>query len=301
MRLRSALVVLPVLALALACAPADDTDDDTADDPTTSATPTDEGSSEPADTGGLSPECTGDQVPTLNDGVLTVGTDSPAFTPWFVDDDPTNGQGFESAVAYAVADTLGLPVEWTVVPFNKSYAPGPKDFDFDINQISITPERAEAVDFSSGYYTAAQAVIGLKDSPVAGATSVADLAGYKLGAQTGTTSLTVIRESIQPTEDPAVFEDTNAAKQALLNGQVDGIVADLPTAFYITAVEIPKATILGQFASETDPEEFGMLFEKGNPLRDCVNEALAILEADGTLAQIEEQWLSSEVEVPVLQ
>ena len=301
MRLRSALVVLPVLALALACAPADDTDDDTADDPTTSATPTDEGSSEPADTGGLSPECTGDQVPTLNDGVLTVGTDSPAFTPWFVDDDPTNGQGFESAVAYAVADTLGLPVEWTVVPFNKSYAPGPKDFDFDINQISITPERAEAVDFSSGYYTAAQAVIGLKDSPVAGATSVADLAGYKLGAQTGTTSLTVIRESIQPTEDPAVFEDTNAAKQALLNGQVDGIVADLPTAFYITAVEIPKATILGQFASETDPEEFGMLFEKGNPLRDCVDEALAILEADGTLAQIEEQWLSSEVEVPVLQ
>jgi polar amino acid transport system substrate-binding protein len=304
MRLRPSLVVVPLLAALLACAPADD-DGDTADDPggdETTSTPTTEPSgSETAAPTGLSPECAADQLTLTKPGVLTVATDSPAFEPWFVDDDPTNGEGFESAVAYAVADTLGLPVEWTVVPFNKSYAPGPKDFDFDINQISITPERAEAVDFSDGYYTAAQAVIGLKDSPVAEATTVADLAGYKLGAQTGTTSLTVIREAIQPSEDPAVFEDTNAAKQALLNGQVDGIVADLPTAFYITAVEIPKATILGQFASETNPEQFGMLFEKGNPLRDCVNEALAVLTSDGTLAQIEEQWLSSEVEVPVLQ
>ena len=303
MRIRTALTVLPLLALPLACAPADE--DDGADDPGTSesSTPAEDPTDDETDSeaGGVSAECSGDQAPTLEAGVLTVATDSPAFTPWFVDDDPTNGEGFESAVAYAVADTLGLPVEWTVVPFNKSYAPGPKDFDFDINQISITPERAEAVDFSDGYYTAAQAVIGLKDSAVAGATSVADLAGYKLGAQTGTTSLTVIRESIQPEQDPAVFEDTNAAKQALLNGQVDGIVADLPTAFYITAVEIPKATILGQFSSDTNPEEFGMLFEKGNPLRDCVNEALAILEGDGTLAAIEEQWLSSEVEGPVLQ
>lgn len=298
---RSTLLVLPLLTLALACAPADE-DDGASDDPSggeTSSTPATDDPTQSAT--GLSPECAPDQLTLTKPGVLTVATDSPAFEPWFVDDDPTNGEGFESAVAYAVADTLGLPVEWTVVPFNKSYAPGPKEFDFDINQISITPERAEAVDFSDGYYTAAQAVIGLKDSPVADATTVADLAGYKLGAQTGTTSLTVIREAIQPSEDPAVFEDTNAAKQALLNGQVDGIVADLPTAFYITAVEIPKAQILGQFASATDPEEFGMLFEKGNPLRDCVNEALAVLTSDGTLAQIEEQWLSSEVEVPVLQ
>jgi polar amino acid transport system substrate-binding protein len=308
MRIRTALAVLPLLALPLAaCAPADD-EDDSADDPGSStSTPAAEGTSEPADgetdaASGLSPECADPAaLPVLTAGTLTVATDSPAYEPWFVDDDPTNGQGFESAVAYAVAEVLGLPVEWVVVPFNKSYAPGPKDFDFDINQISITPERAEVVDFSDGYYTAAQAIIGLKDSPVAGATSVADLAGYKLGAQTGTTSLTVIRETIQPSEDPAVFEDTNAAKQALLNGQVDGIVADLPTAFYITAVEIPRATILGQFASETDPEEFGMLFEKGNSLVTCVNEALAILEADGTLAGLEEQWLSTEVEIPVLQ
>ena len=234
-------------------------------------------------------------------GTATIATDSPAYEPWFSGDDPSNGKGFESAVAYAVADTLGLQVTWVVVPFNKSYAPGSKDFDFDINQISITPKRAEAVDFSDGYYTAAQAIIGLKDSPVVAATSVADLAGYKLGAQTGTTSLTVIRETIQPSEEPAVFEDTNAAKQALLNGQVDGIVADLPTAFYITAVEIPKAKILGQFASATDPEEFGLLFEKGNPLVACVNEALAVLEGDGTLAQLEEQWLSTEADIPVLQ
>jgi len=305
MRIRVTLAVLPLIALPLACAPADE--DDGADDPGTSDSstpaedPTDETSVD-TEAGGLSPECADPaSLPTMESGFATIATDSPAYEPWFSNDDPTNGQGFESAVAYAVADTLGLQVKWVVVPFNKSYAPGPKDFDFDINQISITPKRAEAVDFSDGYYTAAQAVLGLKDSPVAGATSVADLAGYKLGAQTGTTSLTVIRETIQPAEEPAVFEDTNAAKQALLNGQVDGIVADLPTAFFITAVEIPKATILGQFASDTNPEEFGLLFEKGSPLVACVNEALAVLEGDGTLAQLEEQWLSNEVEIPVLQ
>ena len=311
MRIRVALAVLPLLALPLACAPADE-DDDGADDPGSSetSTPADDestdGTDEPTDqateAGGLSPECADPTaLPVMEAGFATIATDSPAYEPWFSNDDPTNGQGFEAAVAYSVAGTLGLQVKWVVVPFNKSFAPGPKEFDFDINQISITPERAEAVDFSDGYYTAAQAVIGLKDSPIAGATSVADLADYKLGAQTGTTSLTVIRDTIRPATEPAVFEDTNAAKQALLNNQVDGIVADLPTAFYITAVEIPKATILGQFASDTNPEEFGMLFEKGSPLVSCVNEALAVLEGDGTLAQLEEQWLSSEVEIPVLQ
>ncbi len=306
MRLRSALVVTPVLALALACAPADETEDE-ADDPasseTTSAPAEETPSGEPTEeTGGLSPECAPDQLPVMEAGVLTVGTDSPAYEPWFADDDPTNGEGFESAVAYAVANTLGMEVTWTVVPFNTSYKPGPKDFDLDINQISITPARAKVVDFSDGYYQASQAVIALKDSPVAGVTSIAELADYNLGAQTGTTSLTAIRDVIQPANDPAVFEDTNAAKQSLLNGQIDAIVADLPTAFYITAVEIPKASIIGQFQPETgEQEEFGMLFEKGNPLRDCVNEALAVLTSDGTLAQLEETWLSTEVEVPVLQ
>ncbi len=145
-------------------------------------------------------------------------------------------------------------------------------------------------------------MIALKGSPASEVTSIAELADYNLGAQTGTTSLTAIRDVIQPANDPAVFEDTNAAKQALLNGQVDAILADLPTAFYITAVEIPKGTIVGQFQPESgQQEEFGMLFEKGNPLVDCVNQALATLESDGRLAEIEQQWLSDVVDVPELQ
>jgi polar amino acid transport system substrate-binding protein len=222
-----------------------------------------------------------------------------------VDNDPTNGQGYESAVAYAVAEQLGFSqdeVSWVKVPFNSSYKPGAKDFDFDINQISITPARAKVVDFSDGYYQAAQAVIALKGSPASEVTSIAELADYNLGAQTGTTSLTAIRDVIQPASEPAVFEDTNAAKQALLNNQVDAILADLPTAFYITAVEIPKGTIVGQFQPTSgEQEEFGMLFEKGNPLADCVNQALATLGSDGTLDQIEQQWLSDVVDVPELQ
>jgi polar amino acid transport system substrate-binding protein len=208
-------------------------------------------------------------------------------------------------VAYAVAEELGFAedeVTWVKVRFNNSYKPGPKEFDFDINQISITPERAEVVDFSDGYYSAAQGVIALKDSPVAEATSIADLAGYKLGAQTGTTSLTAIRDIIQPEEDPLVFTDTNAAKQALQNGQVEAILADVPTAFYITAVEIPQGQIVGQFQPSTgNQEEFGMLFEKGSELVPCVNAALAQMREDGTLADIEQEWLSDVVDVPVLE
>ena len=187
------------------------------------------------------------------------------------------------------------------VPFNNSYKPGPKNFDFDINQISITPARAKVVDFSDGYYAAAQAVIALKGSPASQATSLADLKDLKLGAQTGTTSLTAIRDVIQPNEAPAVFRDTNAAKQALLNHQVDAILADLPTAFYISAVEIPNSTIVGQFQPETgQQEEFGMLFEKGSGLVPCVNDALATLKSDGTLADLEKKWLSDVVNVPTL-
>lgn len=245
------------------------------------------------------------QGKTLKSGVLTVGTDSPAYDPWFRNNDPTNGKGYESAVAYAVAQQLGFDpsaVTWTKVPFNSSYAPGPKHFDFDINQISINPDRAKAVTFSDGYYTASQALITLKDSPIAKATSIDDLKQYKLGAQTGTTSLTAIREDVQPTQQPLVFQNTNVAKQALLNHQVDAIVADLPTAFYITAVEIPSATIVGQFQQQSGtPEQFGMLFEKDNPLVECVNQALATIKSDGTLDAIEQKWLSQTVNVPVLQ
>ena len=291
-RALAALAAVPLLAFA-ACAPADEGSDTTA-------------STEPS--GDLTPgqgQCAPDQMPLKTAGQLTVGTDSPAYAPWFSNNDPSNGKGFESAVAYAVADRLGFTndqVRWVRVRFNNSYKPGPKDFDFDINQISITPAREKVVDFSDGYYSAAQGVIALKDSPVADATSIADLADYKLGAQTGTTSLTAIRDVIKPEQDPLVFTDTNAAKQALLNGQVDAILADVPTAFYITAVEIPQGKIVGQFQPETgQQEEFGMLFQKGSGLVPCVNAALAAMKADGTLADIQQRWLSDVVNVPVLE
>jgi polar amino acid transport system substrate-binding protein len=233
-----------------------------------------------------------------------VGTDSPAYDPWFRHNDPTNKQGYESAVAYAVAKQLGFAdsaVTWVKVPFNASYAPGPKHFDFDINQISITKAREQAVTFSTGYYTAAQALVALKGSPVSKATTLAELKKYKLGAQTGTTSLTALRDDVQPDSQPLVFQNTNDAKQALLNHQVDAIAADLPTAFYITAAQIPHSVIVGQFQQTTGtPEQFGMLFQKGNALAGCVDQALANLKSDGTLAALEKKWLSSTVGVPVL-
>ncbi|MGZ5400885.1 MAG: ABC transporter substrate-binding protein [Nocardioides sp.] len=290
MRTRTILALPLLLAVAGlgACAPADDAEPEAVDPTPTSAD-----------------QCATDELPLLEPGTLTIATDSPAFPPWFQDDDPTNGKGFESAVAYAVAEELGFSedqVSWVTVPFNSSYKPGAKDFDFDINQISISPARAEAVDFSDGYYEASQAVIALEGTPIADATNVAELADFTLGAQTGTTSLTAIRDVIQPATEATVFEDTAAAKQALLNGQVDGILADLPTAFFITAVEIPEATLIGQFQPELDQqEEFGLLFEKGSELVPCVNEALATLREDGTLDQIEQEWLSDVVDVPELQ
>jgi len=284
----TAAVLAPLMLLALGCAPQ------------ASSTATDNTSTNAAQTAA---DCA--QGKTLKDGVLTVGTDSPAYDPWFRHNDPSNGQGYESAVAYAVAKQLGFDksaVTWTKVPFNASYAPGPKHFDFDINQISITPARQKVVDFSDGYYNAAQAVIAVKGSPAAAATSLADLQQYKIGAQTGTTSLTAIRDQIQPDSDAVVFKNTNDAKTALANGQVDAIVADLPTAFYLTAVEIPHGTIVGQFQPTTGAQEqFGMLFAKGNALVSCVNQALATIKSDGTLAAIEKKWLSDTVDVPVLQ
>jgi polar amino acid transport system substrate-binding protein len=291
----TAVLALGTLVALTACAPVDE--EPTASDPGSSPSATDEASVDPA-------ECVTDDM-LLEPGVLTVGTDSLAYEPWFVDNDPTNGEGYESAVAYEVADRLGFSedqVTWTKVPFNTSYAPGAKEFDLDINQISITPERAEVVDFSEGYYQASQAVIALEGTPGAEATSLADLADLRLGAQTGTTSLTAIRDLVQPAEDPSVFEDTNAAKQALDNDQVDAILADLPTAFYISAVEIPGSVIVGQFQPETgEQEEFGMLFEKGSLLVACVDAALAAMTEDGTLEAIESEWLSDVVDVPELQ
>lgn len=296
------LVLVSAAALAVsACSPTEDAS-------SSGSTPTDEGggSSDPgseaeSDSG---PDCATDQLPLYKAGELTVGTDKPAYEPWFVGNDPTNGKGYESAVAYAVADELGFSddqVTWVTVPFNSSYQPGPKAFDFDINQISITPRRAEVVTFSRGYYSAAQALITPTDSPYAEATTLADFADAKIGAQVGTTSLDAITEVIQPSTEPAVYDDTNAATNALANGQVDAIVADLPSAFYITAAVLDDATVVGQFQPAAgSAEEFGLLFERGNPLVDCVNQALDTLDSNGTLADLEKRWLSDVVDVPEL-
>jgi polar amino acid transport system substrate-binding protein len=247
----------------------------------------------------------------VNDGQLTVGTDNPAYPPWFGGSekapwkvsDPRSGEGFESAVAYAVAGKLGFAmdeVKWIVVPFNTSYAPGPKKFDFDINEISYTPARAKVVGFSDSYYNVNQAVVGKKGTKIAGAKSIADLKGYKLGAQLGTTSYQFIKDNIKPSKQPAVFDTNDAAVASLKNGQIDGLVVDLPTAFYVTAAQVPNSAIVGQFPTSSTGEHFGMVFEKGDALVQCVNKALAALKADGTLQQIQDKWLAKVGGAPVL-
>ena len=240
-------------------------------------------------------ECAPENLTTIDAGKLTVGTDTPAYPPYFSDDDPSNGKGFESAVTYAVAAGLGFDatdVVWQVVPFNSSYAPGDKAFDFDVNQISITPERQKAVDFSDGYYTVNQAVVALEGSPIAKATTVAELKGAKLGAQVGTTSLDFITDVVQPDAEVQVFNDTNDAKNAMQNEQIDGLVVDLPTAYYVTAAEIENSLIVGQFEAQEGGEQFGLLFQKGNPLVGCVNKVLADLKSSGELQAIQDEWLA---------
>jgi len=244
----------------------------------------------------------------VHSGQLTVGTDNPAFPPWFGGNekspwkvsDPYSGQGYESAVAYAVANKLGFAkreVKWIVVPFNTSFAPGPKKFDFDINQISFKPARAGAVDLSASYYHVHQALVVVKGTPIAGATSIAALKPYKYGAQLGTTSYDYIVNNIKPTKKPAVFDTNDAAVAALKNKQIDGLVVDLPTAFYISAVQVPNGKILGQFPTAGTPEHFGMVFEKGNSLVRCVNDALTTLRGDGALTSLEAKWLQADAPV----
>ncbi|MFI1019413.1 ABC transporter substrate-binding protein [Streptomyces olivaceus] len=248
--------------------------------------------------------CVEGELATKASGKLTVATDRPAYEPWFKGDDPANGEGFESAVAYAVAERLGYgrdAVVWQSVPFNKAFAPGEKTFDFDINQVSVSDERKKAVDFSSGYYDVRQAVVALKGSKAAKAAGVAGLKGFKLGAQVGTTSLDYIDGLVQPTRDPAVYAKNDQAKSALKNGQVDAIVVDLPTAFYITSAEVTDARIVGQFENRGGaPEQFGLVLDKGSALTSCVTDAVDALRADGTLAKSEQRWLSEAVDAPVL-
>jgi polar amino acid transport system substrate-binding protein len=235
-------------------------------------------------------------------GQLTVATDSPAYPPWFVNNKPSNGKGYESAVAYAVAEQLGFTtdqVKWVVEPFNSSYAPGPKKFDFDVNEISVTPERSQAVTFSDSYYDVTQALVAMKTSKLASAHSPTDLTGYVYGAQVGTTSLAYIQQYIKPTKQPAVFDTTNDAKQALQNHRIDALVLDLPTASFVSADEIKGSTLVGQFPSVG--EHFGLLFEKDDPLVTCVNQAIAALRSKGTLQQLQQQYLSDFLKVPTIQ
>jgi polar amino acid transport system substrate-binding protein len=247
-------------------------------------------------------DCTPDQIETLEQGTLTVATDDPAFPPYFEDNDPTSGRGFESAVAYAIADQLGFErsdVDWVVEPFNSSYAPGPKDFDFDVNQISITPKRAEQVDFSSSYYTANQALVATKGSEASDATSLDELQDANIGVQIGTTSLDAVEAEIAPSEDPQVFNDSNDVVTALKQGQVDAVVIDLPTALYLTAVQVPDGKIVGQFEAPGG-DEWGALLEKDSPLTGCVSAAIDELGASGELAKIEQQWMSEAAGAPQL-
>jgi polar amino acid transport system substrate-binding protein len=261
--------------------------------------------------GGVS--CAKSSLKTVSSGILTVGTDNPAYPPWYAGgtagssfwkiNNPANGKGFEPAVAYAVASKLGFnrsQVKWVYVPFNRSYAPGPKNFDFDINQISFTPQRATVVSFSSSYYDVNQALVVLKGTKISRVHSIAGLKPFKLGAQLGTTSYQFITGTIKPSQQPAVFPQNAGAIQALKNKQIDGLVVDLPTAFYVTAVQVPNSKILGQFETAGGGEHFGMVFSKGNPLVGCVNRALASLKATGKLKQIQQQWLAKATGAPVL-
>jgi len=248
----------------------------------------------------------------VDDGTLSVGTDNPAYPPWFGGgekskpwkiNDPHTGKGFESAVAYAVAQQLGFTrgeVEWVYTPFNRAIAPGRKSFDFAINQVSFTPARAKVLAFSASYYNVNQSVVALKGTRIAGVRSSSGLRSYKLGAQLGTTSYQYIVNRIKPSDRPAVYDTNDAAVAALKAKQIDGLVVDLPTAFFVTAAQVPNSKVVGQFPSPPGGEHFGMVFQKGNPLVGCVNKALASLKRNGTLAKIQQTWLAKVTGAPIL-
>jgi polar amino acid transport system substrate-binding protein len=241
---------------------------------------------------------------TLEEGVLTVATGEPAFEPYVIDDDPESGDGFEAAVAYAVAGELGFADEdvvWVRTPFEAAIQPGPKDFDFNLQQYSISPERLEVVSFSLPYYTSTQAVVATTESPAATATTLADLQALRLGVAAGTTSLALIEEVIQPAEGAQVFNDNAAAVQALTTQQVDGLVVDLPTALFLAGVEIEDGVVVGQFPPvEAAPGlDWGLLFEQDNPLVECVDYALLRLGESGELEEITTTWMEEATEVPV--
>jgi polar amino acid transport system substrate-binding protein len=241
---------------------------------------------------------------TLEDGVLTVATGDPAFPPYVIDDDPESGEGFEAAVAYAVAGQMGFAhddVEWVRTPFEAAIQPGPKSFDFNIQQYSITEERAEVVSFSLPYYTSTQAIVALADNDAADVATLPEMQTLRLGVAAGTTSLTLIEDVIQPSSDVQVFNDNAAVVQALSTQQIDAIVVDLPTALFLAAVEIEDGVVVGQFPPiDTAPgDQWGLLFEQDNPLVECANYALLSLRQSGELDEITTTWMEEATDVPV--
>ena len=259
-----------------------------------SSDPTAAGSQDDGDSEAAEEACDVENPPLFEDGVLTVATDRPAYPPWF-DGSPKDYSGYEGEVASEIADRMGLDITWVVEPFNKSYAPGAKNYDFDINQITITPEREEAVDFSDGYFQNNQGLLAPEGEAITEATTLEELKDYNLGAQVGTTSLAFINTEIQPSNQVQVFDTTNDLKSALGSGQIDGFFTDVVTTVYLRDFEIKGSEVVGQSAGE---EEFGLLFEEGNPLVDCVNQVLGEMESDGTLQGLQDEWLQDYLGVP---
>ena len=245
------------------------------------------------------------QLPTLTEGKLTVATSDPAYSPWILDNDPASGEGYESAVVYALAEELGYTqdnVVWTRATFESSITPGAKDWDINIQQFSITDERRNAVDFSTPYYTTSEAIITKKGSPAAGAASVADLKDVLIGVQAGTTSQQFVSEKLEAglTQTPQQFNSSDDTVLALQTGRVDAIVVDLPTAFNMVATQIDNGVVVGQFADAADGENYGIVLPKGSKLTASVSEAMDRLRDNGTLAQLQEKWLNEATNVPVL-
>ncbi len=280
-----------------------------------SAAPSVEQSVAPSEAAATPDACAKDNLTLVSAGTFTIGTDNPAYPPYFLENadgsktdpwelgDPTNGTGFESAVGYAIAEQLGFSKEevtWVVVPFANSFAPGPKTFDIDLNQVSFKPERAESADLSEGYYFGNQSLVAMEGTPIASATKISDLKDYTFGAQVGTTSLDAINSVIAPTKTAQVYDTNDAAIQALGQGTIDGVVVDLPTADFITNVQLEKSTIVGQFEGGT-PEHFSAVLAKDSTLTPCVDAAIAALTDDGTLDALASQFLPFQDAVPVIQ